>query len=155
MTHICCHLDFKSYLNTRCAVSHELTPSVKPGAFEQTQKRRMEGLSSLGPQFLSLLFLVRKLRPCQYASPNQGVQRNTWSAEASQNPRVPPAPFQINTRVRLGRRDPPSAQTENTENKCRSPKQINPCAIQSSLASREHVGDGSTGRENTIHPREG
>lgn len=98
---------------------------------------------------LSLLFLVRKLMSCQYAPPNQSVQRNTWSAEAFQYPRVPHTPFQINTRVRLARRDPPSAQTERTENKCRSPKQINPCAIQGSPARRDPVGDGSTGREKT------
>ncbi|KAA0705969.1 Coatomer subunit zeta-1 [Triplophysa tibetana] len=85
--------------------------------------------------------------PLSEQSVAQGVQRNTWSVEAIQNPRVPHAPFQINTRVRLARRDPPSAQTESTENKCRSPKQINPCAIQCSPARREPVGDGSTGRE--------
>ncbi|KAK9977376.1 hypothetical protein ABG768_019194, partial [Culter alburnus] len=52
-----------------------MNPSMKPGAFNQTQ-RRMEGLSSYRdcPPFC-LLFLVRS--SANSASPNQGAQRNT------------------------------------------------------------------------------
>ncbi|KAL1277787.1 hypothetical protein QQF64_024460 [Cirrhinus molitorella] len=74
-----------------------------------------------------------QLRVTQSGRPEEHMVRG-----APQYPRVPHAPFQINTRVHLARRDPPSAQTEQAENKCRSPKQINRRAIQ-------NARDGSAG----------
>ncbi len=108
--------------------SHEMNPSMKPGASKQTQ-RRMEGLSSWrdGRHLFSCFSSGRRpsANSTQSGRPEEHMVRG-----APQYPRVPYAPFQINTRVHLARRDPPSAQTEQAENKCRAPKQINLRAIQ-------------------------
>lgn len=88
----------------------------------------------------AILSPVSRQVACQLRVTQSGRPEEHMVRGAPQYPRVPHAPFQINTRVHLARRDPPSAQTEQAENKCRSPKQINLRAIQ-------NARDGSAGEE--------
>lgn len=84
----------------------------------------------------AILSPVSRQVVCQLRVTQSGRTEKHMVRGAPQYPRVPHAPFQINTRVHLAQRDPPSAQTEHAENKCRSPKQINPRAIQNARARR-------------------
>lgn len=95
------------------------------------------GRPKLIERLAAILSPVSRQVACQLRVAQSGRTDKHMLRGAPQYPRVPHAPFQINTRVHLAQQDPPSAQTENAENKCRCPKQINPRAIQKARARRE------------------